>query len=482
MTESGNMTDEILARAAAHRDRPAFLGGNGSVTYGELAARVETLAREIGPMLARTGAAVPRVGVLCPGGVTHAVLMLAVMRAGACAVPVAGELPSAEREALRAATALHGVLSSDPVPWGERQGQPAERIFWEIFRGGVPAFPVEEFERLGPAFVRFSSGTTGHSKGVVLSHRTLRERLDSANRRLGIGASDRVLWTLPMAHHFAVSILLYLREGAGIVLPAGNLASHFLDAAVVHEATVFYGSPFQSALLAADESGRKWPSLRLAVSTAAPLPAATAEKFAARFGKELIQGFGIIEAGLPFLNTASGDPLAVGYPGDFEVRLDQGELCLRGPGMFDAYLSPWSPREEVMADGWFRTGDLADIGPDGGIRLSGRIKSVINVGGSKCFPEEIEDVLRQHRDVDEVLVRGEEHARWGALPVAEIVPRDPSRMASSAELDAFCRERLAAYKVPVRFLVVSALPKTASGKIRREGNGVVTAPGGLKGL
>jgi acyl-CoA synthetase (AMP-forming)/AMP-acid ligase II len=477
MTAPGNMADEILARAAARGDRPAFVSPDGTLTYAELVVRVETLARKLETLFADTRAAVPRVGVLCPGGVRHAVLMLAVMRAGGCAVAVAGELPRSEREALREATGLHGVLSTENVAWGERGENCGENIFWEKFTSVQPAFPVTDFEKLRPAFVRFSSGTTGRSKGVVLSHAILRERLDSANRRLGIDASDAVLWTLPMAHHFAVSILLYLRQGAAVVIPGGGLAADFLDAAVRHDATVFYGSPFQSALLAAEESGRKWPSLRLAVSTAAPLPAATAEKFASRYGKRLVQGLGIIEAGLPFLNTESPDSSVVGRAGDFEVRLDQGELCLRGPGMFDAYLSPWSTREEVMADGWFHTGDLARIDAQGDIRLTGRCKSVINVGGSKCFPEEIEDVLRLHRDVKEVRVRGEEHVRWGMLPVAEIVPFDPEGVPPAAALTDFCRARLAAYKVPVRFNFVASLPTTASGKIRRGQDGPVTANG-----
>lgn len=467
MMPTGNMADDILARAAKRSGHPAFLGRDGTVTYAELAARVDALARRLSPHLRATGAGIPRVGVLCPSGVRHAVLMLAVMRAGGCAVPVAGELAPVEREALRETTGLHGLLSAADAPWGERRTQCGENVFWEAFPPGVPRFPVADFERLGPAFVRFSSGTTGRSKGVVLSHRTLRDRLDSANLRLGLGPADRVLWTLPMAHHFAVSILLYLREGSAVVLPEGNLAADHLAAAESHRSTVFYGSPFQAALLAADTTGRTWASLRLAVSTTAPLPAVTAARFHARYGRRILQGFGIIEAGLPFLGAAAGNPRAVGCPGDFEVRLDGGELCLRGPGMFDAYLDPWTTRSEVMADGWFRTGDLAEVGPTGEILICGRLKSVINIGGSKCFPEEIEDVLRGHRDVRDARVSGESHPRWGMLPVAEIVLREPGSIASPAELSAFCRARLAAYKVPVRFAFVPTLPRTPSGKIRR---------------
>ena len=120
----------------------------------------------------------------------------------------------------------------------------------------VAEFPVERFAALNPAFIRFSSGTTGTSKGVLLGHETLLARVRSANRRLQISREDRVLWTLPMAHHFAVSIMLYLLEGATTVLEDSHLAAEVLASARETGATVFYGSPFHLALLAAEDSGR----------------------------------------------------------------------------------------------------------------------------------------------------------------------------------------------------------------------------------
>lgn len=471
---SDSIVEAICARAAEAPERAAFVGRDGEISFGNLVAEVERWATVIERLPGFPAEGVARIGVRCPDGVQHTVLMLAVMRAGGCAVPVAGELPADERSMLARTTALHGVLSQGGE---ERAADGSERheigggLRWERLAADEPCFPVEDFESVCPAFIRFSSGTTGASKGVVLSHGTLRERLDSANRRLGIGGTDRVLWTLPMAHHFAVSILLYLREGATVVLPEGSLAGDLLTAACQHGATVFYGSPFQAALLAAEASERDWPGLRLAVSTAAPLAPETAGAFVRRYGVRLSQGFGIIEAGLPLLSTTGEDSMVVGRPDDFELRLEgsgtEGGLCLRGPGMFDAYLSPWCPRQEVMADGWFHTGDLARLEADGSIRLVGRLKSVINVGGSKCFPEEIEEVLRRHEGVADARVRGEEHARWGMLPVAEILPVNVTSPPTDGELSAHCRARLAGYKIPVRYQMVRELPRTASGKVRR---------------
>lgn len=400
--------------------------------------------------------------------------MLSVMKAGACAVPVPGELTATEREALRQTTSLDGILLAGEATWPGLpvRGQSlVDGVTWLPLKSVPPRFPEEKFRSLNPAFIRFSSGTTGKSKGVVLSHETLCARLDSTNRRLRIGGEDKVLWTLSMAHHFAASIMLYLREGAAVILPRGTLAQDLLDAAVEYGATVFYGSPFQAGLLAAEDSGRSWASLRLAVSTAAALTTGVAEKFAERYGVPLAQGFGIIEAGLPLLNKghAADDPLAVGSEDDFEVEFhgDDGELCLRGPGLFDAYLFPWQTREEVMADGWFHTGDLAVRAENGTIRLCGRLKSVINVGGSKCFPEEIEAVLLEHPSVAEARAYGIEHERWGMLPAAQIVTTGDKDPLLEKQLAALCRSCLAGYKVPVRFEFVGELARTASGKIRR---------------
>jgi acyl-CoA synthetase (AMP-forming)/AMP-acid ligase II len=457
--EKFNIAAEILDRARSRGNHLAFTGRDGEVTYAELADRVSRQAEWLRSFPEFSRANSPRMGVSFPEGVGHVVGMLGVMLGGGCAVPVPREFSTRERMELETLTALHGLLH------GASEAHP--EVEWK--EGVAPAFPVDEFHALNPAMVRFSSGTTGRTKGVVLSHGTIRDRVESANRRLRITAHDYVLWTLPMAHHFAVSILLYLYEGATVLLPGGNLAEDLLLAANERGATIFYGSPFQAQLLSAESSGKKWNTLRSAVSTTAPLSGVVAEKFQQRFGVPLVQAFGIIEAGLPLIARASHDPGSVGREDDFEVIIEgpSGELCLRGPGMFDAYLSPWITRSEAMNDGWFRTGDLAERAADGSIKIVGRSKSVINVGGSKCFPEEVETVLIQHPEVVGVRVFGDSHPTWGMIPVAEILPRDSMCPPSAAELVVFARERLAAYKVPARFKVVDSLPITGSGKIIR---------------
>jgi long-chain acyl-CoA synthetase len=445
-----NIVEEISHRAVPHAI--ALISDGQALTYKELLGRVDAAAR---PIAASKAA---RIGLDCPNGIAHVVLALAIVRAGKCLVPIAGELPLPERERLIRETGVGACVDSS----GALRDIPIDRESL--------SFDEDEVELLNPAFIRFSSGTTGTSKGIVISHRRLLERVTAANRGLGITSEDRVVWILPMAHHFAVSIMLYLLHGATTVIVTSHLAEDVLAAARAHGGTVLYGAPFHHAALAAEGSGLGWPTLRLAVSTAAALPLRTAEAFLQRFGLPLAQGFGVIEVGLPLLNVdaAREKPDSVGKPlPDYEVELRDGEIFVRGPGMLDAYLRPWRPAKKVLVDGWFATGDLARRDPDGHIFLEGRRHSVINVAGLKCFPEEIEAVLLTVPGVKYARVSPKPHPRVGAVPVAEIVPTNPAAPPAMAVLEAQCRASLARFKVPVEFQMVPSLPVTASGKIKR---------------
>lgn len=480
-----NIAELIIERSAPWRERPALIHGGQAETFAGLLARADAIAQRLREILDThcPGTSAPRIGFFCPNGADYVAVALAIVQAGGCLVPIPSELAVPEREELIRVTAQHLVISAGPKPWLPSEGTPesAGDIAWQWTAvQTTAAFPEDRFAALAPAFIRFSSGTTGQSKGVVLGHETLLARVESANRRLRISSNDRVLWTLPMAHHFAVSIVLYLLNGATTIIEDSHLASEVLDSAIGQQATVMYGSPFHYALLAAETSGRAWPGLRLAVATAAPLTATVAGAFRERFRQPLTQGLGIIECGLPLLNTgaAEREPLSVGRPDDVETQIrrtegglaeagETGELWLRGPGFLDAYLQPWRERNEITEDGWFQTGDAAEQDEEGSVFLRGRTKSVINFGGMKFYAEQVEAALNEHPEVAASRVQAEPHERWHTVPVAEIIPRDPAAPPSGAALMRHCRERLAAYKTPVRFKIVDELPRTASGKIKR---------------
>lgn len=491
-----NCVELIYEHARATPQRPALIDAarDQTLTYGMLRECVERMAATLEqPGLFQGRSAVPRIGLLCPDGVEYVLLALALLRGGACVVPIAGELSGHERCRLVDATALDAIVLGPDARWADPPGRSqavaldagldigACTVQRDVRDPGArPAFDEAQLAAMEPAFVRFSSGTTGACKGIVLSHRRLRERVEAANAALRIGPADRVIWMLPMAHHFAVSMMLYLINGAAAVVVKEHLAARVLDAVERYGGTVLYAAPFHHALLAEDASARPWPTLRLAISTAAALPGRTAEAFDARFGVPLAQALGVIEVGLPLINLARAreKPGALGRPlPAFEIALrseagepvaagEVGELHLRGPGMLDAYLVPWRPGAAALDDGWFRTGDLARVDEEGDVHLVGRRTAVINVAGLKCFPEEVEAVLAEHPQVGEARVSGQAHPRMGAVPVAEVVPADVADPPTSGALASHCR-RLAAYKRPIRFELVECLPRTASGKIRR---------------
>jgi long-chain acyl-CoA synthetase len=289
-----------------------------------------------------------------------------------------------------------------------------------------------------------------------------------------------VLWILPMAFHFLVSILVYIRVGAKIIVCKDLLAATLIKEANQHRATMLYASPMHFRLLAADKSGELMPTLKTAISTSSAIPFAIAEQFQQRFNVPVTQAYGIIEAGLPLLDNLSGntDPQTVGYPADgFTVALlddddkpmpegQVGRLAIRGSGLFDAYLKPWQPAEKAMTCGWFLTGDLAQFQPDGRLLICGREKTMINVSGNKAFPEEIEAVLNAHPVIAACRVFGEAHPLLGEVVCAEVALRHRAEW-DVEELLKFCRGQLSTYKVPQRVKVVEQITYTASGKVKR---------------
>ena len=472
MTESAAIVlDAIRAHARARPAHPALCADQGGAThaisYAELVARFEAGAARLRDAGLARG---DRCGLVARQGAGFVEHALAILAAGGCLVPIPDDASGPARERFADAAQLHRLVAEE------------DGFACQPWRGTLRE--EADFRALDPAYLRFTSGTTSERKGVVLSHARIAERLDAANQALAIGPGDRILWLLPMAHHFVVSILLYLRYGATILLPASSLARPVLEFAARERATVSYASPFHYSLLAKDASGIGL-DLRLAISTAEGLRADVAASFRARFGRALSQALGIIEVGLPVLNAAEAEskPTALGRPlpaYDVWLRDDEGkpvlgagspertaEICIRGPGLFNAYLSPWTPSETLLEPDGFRTGDQGYFDADGTLHLAGRRHNRINMAGMKFFSEEVEEVIARHPGVRECRVFARDHAQLGEIPVAEIVPADPAHAPGRAELIAACRAALPTYKVPREFRIVEALPRTPTGKVQR---------------
>ena len=332
----------------------------------------------------------------------------------------------------------------------------------------------------GAAFIRPSSGTTGNSKGVVISHTAVYERTAAANKGLMLNEDDVMLWVLPMAFHFVVSVLLYIRYGVCMII-----SDHFTAEAIVMNANRFhathlYASPLHYRLLAAGRSDHKFETLKKAISTSALLEPAVSQAFFDKYDIPVSQAYGIIEIGLPFINNERenkrSESIGTALPGYTAAILDahgkalsvglQGAFAIKGPGMFSGYLWPVITLEQVMEESWFLTGDIAEMDKDGFVFIKGRSKSMINVSGNKIFPEEVEAVLKLHHDVEEARVYGGKHPVTGELVEAEIVLK-PMAEKNAEKIISFCRKQLLSYKVPQRIFFVDEIRKTKTGKIKR---------------
>ena len=461
-----NLIELLDESAAAWPQKPAFIEGESLVTYSALATRVRELADALSGLSLPPGS---RVGVHFPNGVDYVVLTFALWKLQIIVVPVPVECTDGETLDIIQSLQLDAVLGPTA-----RGGSIPVEPGCHLTR--FNSSPVTVHSRKNLAFIRFTSGTTSARKGVALTHETIRDRIVTANKALRVTSADTIIWTLPMSHHFLVTIVLYIAHGAAVVLARHVLAAPILEAVRRWSGTVLYASPFHYAMLAQDRSDVAMPSVRLAVSTTCPLSEEVTCDFRRRFNLPLSQALGIIELGMVSLNDS--DPVrrwnSVGRPlPDFEIRLlspdetGAGELAIRGPGMFDAYAAPWTPRELVAPDGWFLTGDIARFDADGYLYLVSRKVAVINLAGRKVFPEEIEAVLDRHPAVRESRVYGRPHPHLGEVIEAELVLEGDASALDS--IRAHCRAHLASYKIPARLHVVAALPRTSvTGKIRRE--------------
>ncbi len=478
---SADVYDIIRDAAGKWPEEPAIYDEFGVVTFLELFRQTELLKDWLVESGVQPGMGT---GLMCRNSRFFIYGLFAAVGAGAVVLPLSHQMKKAEIDEVVDATGLHVMLDdqsgTDPLD--------SEPMFFEKF-DHLPGFRLQ-FSRIGfsdplaahledPVFIRYSSGTTGKSKGVVIGHRSVYERVDAANQLLQLQPGEVVLWVLPMAFHFVVSIVLYLRVGAAITVSRDFLAETMIESANHSKATLLYASPMHIRMLANHPGPVEMATLKTVISTSTAISAEDIQRFTAKTGKAVSQAYGIIEIGLPIVNhlQAREHPEAVGHalPAYEVVILDDdmkelppgesGHLAISGPGMFDGYLNPPSTREETLKGKWFMTGDLATKSRDGLITIRGREKSMINVSGNKVFPEEVENVLNMHPAVKVSRVFGGKHPLLGEVVQAEIVPE--GKAPEVEDLIGFCRLKLSTYKVPQRIAMVEKLDFTVTGKLKR---------------
>ncbi len=464
------------------RDRPALEWAGQTRTFGEIDVRSNRLAREL---LARGLSAGDRLAVYLSNRPEYIDLFLACAKAGIVFVPInilykEREAGHILRDAAPRALVLEGLPpSTETVPlWSIDDLTAAATVH------SPDALPDKAHDDL-PACIIYTSGTTGPAKGAVLTHNNLAANAANIVSCWQITDSDRQLLALPLFHVHGLGngVHSWLVSGCRLrLLPRfdhATAAAEFLD----FVPTLFFGVPtmFVRLLEIDEEAARRiGRAARLFVSGSAPLAPAVFSEFERRFGHRILERYGMSETLMLLGNPYAGErrPGTVGHPfPGVSVRIvdrsgadvadgETGELLVRSAALCAGYWNRADATASAMQDGWFHTGDLGVRGDGGYVTLQGRAHELIISGGFNIYPREVEEVLAEHDAVAEVAVVGVADSLRGEVPVAFVVPQTASHV-NGAELDAYCRERLASFKVPRHFVAVASLPRTALGKVQK---------------
>lgn len=335
------------------------------------------------------------------------------------------------------------------------------------------------------ALVLHTSGTTSRPKQVPLRQRNLNYSAQNIARTYTLTPDDVALCVMPLfhIHGLMASTMATLASGGTVVVPAGGFdAMTFWPAAKEHGATWYSAVPTIHQMLLLRNRGERPPGaerLRFVRSSSSALSPETMRQLESRFGAPVIEAYGMTEASHQMasnpLPPGERKPGTVGLATGIRIGImdehgallpeaTAGEVVISGRSVIDGYVNNPEANAKSFTDGWFRTGDQGTLDAGGYLSLIGRLKEMINRGGEKIAPREIDDVLLQHPAVAEAVAFGTPHPSWGEeVAVAVVLKGD----ATEKDLIAFARGRLADYKVPRKLYIVERIPRTATGKIQR---------------
>lgn len=468
-----------------HPAKLAVVADDGCADYGELWQQSLNFASRL---IELTSA--PQVAIMMPNSLGFARAYFGVLAAAKVAVPLNFQLSPSELEFVVRDSDAELIVTTAAL--AEKLGGFRERVLLAEELLPTPGSSSQEpIESLPTALsdadelaaILYTSGSTGRPKGVMLSHGNLLANVRSCIEALSLTEDEVVLGVLPMFHSFALTIALLLPTvlGATAVLldrfsPAGMFSAIKEQGVTLLTAVpAMYGAMVRAARGLQVEL----PSLRVCISGGEPLPPGLADGFQKLFGLPLAEGYGLTETAPVVAVNPPQDPRqgSVGrvLPG-VEVRIDRessdesggandGEILVRGANVTKGYYKlPDETRSAFTDAGWLKTGDIGWVDDEGFLYVTGRKKELIIVAGENVFPGEIEKVLVSHPAVQQAAVVGVRDALRGEVPKAFVVLGEGQQL-SGQELRSFCRDKLAAFKVPREIEFRPELPLGPTGKV-----------------
>ncbi len=466
-------------------------GGGGTRTYAELNAAAEGAARLMAAAGVRAG---DRVAVLCRNRIAFFEILFGCAKLGAVMIPLNWRSPAEElRPLLETAVPMLLFYGVEDEATARAAGQGGALVGLddagpEGYAARLRAAPAIQPRRVWPFdeawYLLHTSGTTGRPKAVINTYGMALVNAVNIGSGVGLTARDRTVNFLPLFHAGGIGLhtLPALFAGARVAVLPGFDADALTAMIGAGALDLFFGVPavYQALSLHPAFDALDLTGVRHWGCGGAPLPDALVRRFAER-GALVCNGMGMTETGPTLFLMDQPSVLArigsvgkpqvlaeariVGEDGADVARGETGELWFAGPGVTPGYWNdPAATAAAFSSDGWLKSGDLARQDPDGYYFIVGRSKDMFISGGENVYPAEVENVLADHPAVLEAAVTAVPDARWGEVGRAYLVLREGA-LADAADLDAWCRARLAAYKAPKAYVFAADLPRNALGKV-----------------
>jgi oxalate---CoA ligase len=513
---------ELLTRHVEERPERTAVGtsdGGIVISYSQLDALVRSAMAQLSWLGLSRGATI---GLVSDNTIEFVVGLLAVVSSGARVAPLNPALTSSELSRRLSELSAYAVLAPEhlvsKLEFADAIAGSAAWIMSIEISGG--AYEVRIANRSGRrpasglgaetntlindddvALVMFTAGTTSAPKVVPLTHRNLVASVHSISSGYDLSPQDATLIVMPLfhGHGLVAGLLATLASGGSAYLPStGGFSAHLFWGDVVRLGVTWYTAVPTIHRILVNRASKDYPSsaqtkLRFIRSCSAPLDEELAAAITATFRAPLISAYGMTEAS----HQVSSNPLpvhgpdktsSVGLPTGVEIQIvaddgrdvatgSVGEILVRGATVTGGYLNNPQANSASFVDGWFRSGDLGSVDANGYLYVRGRLKEIINRGGEKISPGEIDAVLLSNPKVLEAASFGESDAIYGENVQAAVILR-PGMEATEGELKDYCRTRLSAFEVPERIYIVADFPRTAKGSTDRHALAVQFAAGG----